>query len=140
TVYIDHHQVLTQSNMLRGRPYESLGLEGVIREVELRQAAYLLFMRDVPSSATIEPQARSAALERLHERVLWTAIRYGEPDAAVADVIGLAANDGPSPELHEAALRVRAKLPAGLRGLDSKEARAEALHRAAEASFPTIGG
>ncbi len=109
---------------------QALGLEGVIAEVELREAAYLLFARDLKDPS---------GLEKLHERVLWTAVRYGDPDIAWRDVSGLAENDRYGPERRAAARAVKAKLPATLDDLATKEARRAALRAAAEAAWKDLG-
>jgi hypothetical protein len=129
TVYIDHDYCVARA---QAQPPETqaLGLEGIIREVELRQAAYLMFAKDVK-----EP----SQLEQLHERVLWTAVRYGDPDVAWHDVIGLAAGERYPAELRAAAARVRARLPVSLDSLPNKQARAETLHRIAEEAWRALG-
>lgn len=137
TVYIDF-QVLARRASTLEPPLDVLGLKGLIAEVELRQAAYLLLARDVPRAAVADEAERRRAIVRLEERVLWTVVRYGDPDAALADVAGLAASC-PRAELKEAAERVQALLPAGVRTLPSKASRAEALHKLAEDVWPRLG-
>ncbi len=131
TIYIDHSYCVKRA---QAQPVEtqSLGLDGIVREVELRQAAYLLFAKGVSAAA---------GLEKLHERVLWTAVRYGDPDIAWNDVSGLAAaDDGRFPaELRSAAKAVKARLPKTLDGLATKEARAAALRAAAEEAWRSLG-
>ena len=137
TVYVDHQELVQRAKVLPAE-YAGLGMEGLVREVELRQAAYLLFLRDIPKATLEAPELRGAAIQRLHERVLWTAVRYGEPLVAAKDVTGLAAMKDAPPELRAAAERVRAGLPAGLDALPSKARRAEALHAAADRAFAEI--
>ena len=129
TIYIDHDYCVARA---QAQPLETqaLGLEGVVREVELRQAAYLLFARDVKDASQ---------LELLHERVLWTAVRYGDPDVAWHDVVGLAAGERYPAELRAAAARVRARLPVSLDSFPSKQARAENLHRIADEAWRALG-
>jgi hypothetical protein len=87
--------------------YRALGVDGVAAEVELRQAAYLLFRRE------LGPRPGAQALERWHERVLWTALRYGNVEVARADIQGLARAENAPPDLRAAATRVNEKLPDG---------------------------
>jgi hypothetical protein len=139
TVYIDQEMLkhLAQSPK---PPYATLGIDGLIREVELRSAAHLLFVRDVTRAATKDPSELQRAMVEIEERVLWTAIRYGDPDVALADVVGLASGTAAPPALREAAARVLAALPPGTRELPSKSKRAEALHTAADEAWPRIPG
>lgn len=127
TIYIDH-EFCVQRAQDQPPETQSLGLEGIEREVELRQAAYLLFGRAIKG-----PEE----LPKLHERVLWTAVRYGDPDLAWRDVNGLAADARLPAALREAAKAVKAKLPAALEG--DKAARSAALRAAAEEAWKTLG-
>lgn len=129
TIYIDHDYCVKRA---QAQPLEtqSLGLDGILHEVELRQAAYLLF-----GGATSDP----AVLERVHEKVLWTAVRYGDPDLAWIDVNGLATDARYPKELRDAAQRVRAKLPITLAPYGTKDVKAEALRRIAEEAWKTLG-
>jgi hypothetical protein len=129
-IYIDHDYCVKRA---QAQPPEtqSLGLDGILHEVELRQAAYLLFVH--------EPGAGSS-VELLHEKVLWTAVRYGDPDIAWNDANGLATDTRYPPELRAAAEKVRARLPVTLDGFKTKEERAEVLHRAAEEAWKSLRG
>jgi hypothetical protein len=129
TVYIDNDYCVKRA---QAQPPETqtLGLDGIIHEVELRQAAYLLFSHE-PGAASEGP--------RLHEKVLWTAVRYGDPDIAWKDVNGLATDARYPEELRAAAEKVRARLPVTLEGLKTKEERSRVLQAAAEAGWKALG-
>src|SRR5207253_2630436 len=128
TVYIDH-EYCVKTAQRQPPASQALGLDGIMKEVELRQAANLLF------SSTLKDRPER---ERL-ERVLWTAVRYGDPDIAWADVNGLATDARFPAELRAAAERVRARLPKTLADLPSKDERAAALRAAAEQAWKDLG-
>lgn len=131
TIYIDHPFCVSRA---QAQPPETqaLGLDGIVKEVELRQAAYLLFGRGAK-----DPTEH----QRLYERVLWTTVRYGDPDIAWKDVNGLAAApDGQIPaEFRAAAQAVRAKLPKTLDELPTKASRAASLQAIAEEAWKALG-
>jgi hypothetical protein len=135
-VFIDHEQLVLRAKLAPG-PEQEARLASLVNEVELREAAYLLFVRDIPDAASRDPVARSAAIERLHERVLWTAVRYGDPDVALQDVRGLAQDERAPAELRAAASQVRARIPAATEET-SPDQRKEILHRAAEDAWITL--
>ncbi len=126
-VYIDHDFCVKRA---RAQPpaTQSLGIDGILAEVELRQAAYLLFSHEVKGEAS---------LPRYYERILWTVCRYGDPDLAWSDVTGIAAEERYPAPLREAARRVRSRLPTAL-DLPSKEDRREVMKLAAESAWREI--
>jgi hypothetical protein len=116
TVYID-----TATLEARAKDVGGLPLERHTEEVELRQAAYLLFAKP-----GVEPEA-------VHEKVLWTVARYGDADIALADIRGLAEGAGVPERLAAAAKKVAAKTP--FAGLATKEERHAALVEVARAAM-----
>jgi hypothetical protein len=138
TIYIDHAELVRRVQTMQP-PYDRLGFDGMVREIELRNAASLLFVRDISKAATSDPVERRAAMVVFHERVLWTAARYGDPDVALADISGLATGNA-TEELREAAQRVLAAIPSGTKDLRSSSKRAEVLKSVADENFPRLSG